>query len=472
VSAEASVFRSQDLHVFVDWYVEHHPDDVLTTDDPVGADQDVTALAVELWREGRFPMLLFRHVEGFGKTPVLTNVFASRHRVARILGTDVQGIHGAYREAVAQRMPPRVIPDGRVLAERVDRDIEVASIPMLRHFEQDRAPYLTSAIVLARDEDTGVTNASYHRCMRSAPDTLATSLHSRGHLWHQLRKAQDRAKVLPVAVVIGGHPLFMLAASARVGIDVDERDIAGGLFGEPLEVVETPRYGIGVPATADFVLEGTIDPGEQLDEGPFGEYSGYASARSTNNAIRVETILRRSDPMFLDVVSGHSPDHLNLGRIPRESDMVAKVQERFPNLAALEYPASGTHFHCYASLRPGGLPGSARQVLLALLGLDPYLKLAVVVDDDVDVRDEQEVLWAIATRFQADRDLVVMGGLPGSWLDPSSSGGITARMGIDATRKKGFDAERVSLSDEALQRARSLLAAGSSIKQGVQLGEE
>jgi 2,5-furandicarboxylate decarboxylase 1 len=92
------------------------------------------------------------------------------------------------------------------------------------------------------------------------------------------------------------------------------------------------------------------------------------------------------------------------------------------------------------------------------LGLDPYLKMAVVVDDDIDVHDEREVLWAIATRFQADRDLIVMGGLPGSLLDPSSSGGITARMAIDATRKPGFDAERVSVSEEALQRAREILA--------------
>jgi 2,5-furandicarboxylate decarboxylase 1 len=459
VTATSRPFRNQDLHAFVEEYRESHPDDVLTVDEPVGADQDLTAVAVELWRQGRFPLLMFSHVERFDPVPVVTNVFASRHRVARILGTDLEGIRDTYREAVLHSLPPRVVANGPLLAGRVDQDLDLASFPMLRHFEQDRASYLTSAIVLATDPDTGVTNASYHRCMVASKDTLATSLHSRGHLWGQLEKAQERGNLLEVAVVIGGHPLFMLAASARVGIEVDERHIAGGLFGAPLEVVETPRYGIGVPATADFVLEGTIDPGERLEEGPFGEYSGYASARSTNNAIRVETVLRRPDPMFLDVVSGHSRDHLNLGRIPRESDMVAKLRERFQSLAALEYPASGTHFHCYVSLRPAG-PGQARQVLMALLGLDPYLKLAVVVDDDIDVRDEEQVLWAVATRFQADRDVIVAGGLPGSLLDPSSSGGVTARMGIDATRKPGFDAERVSLSDEATKKARSIL--GSS----------
>src|SRR4029078_13113306 len=108
-----------------------------------------------------------------------------------------------------------------------------------------------------------------------------------GHLWRLLRDAAQRGSTLPVAVVIGGHPLFMLACAARVGLGVDEREIAGGLFGEALEVVRTPRYGIAVPASAEIVLEGHIDPDVHLDEGPFGEFSGYSSGRSTNNAITV-----------------------------------------------------------------------------------------------------------------------------------------------------------------------------------------
>jgi UbiD family decarboxylase len=257
-------------------------------------------------------------------------------------------------------------------------------------------------------------------------------------------------------VVLGGHPLFMLASAARVAIDIDEREIAGGLFGEPLEVVRTPLHGICVPATAELVLEGTIDPEARVPEGPFGEYSGYASHRSTNNVISVQTVLRRADPMLLDVVSGNAADHLNLGRIPRESELAAKVRERFPEVEALEYPASGTHFHCYVTLRAGAA-ARARQVLLAILGLDPYVKLAVAVDHDIDVRRDDQVLWAIATRFQADRDAFVIPGLPGSMLDPSSDGRIAARMGLDATRGDRFEGERISLRPESMERARQIL---------------
>jgi 2,5-furandicarboxylate decarboxylase 1 len=262
---------------------------------------------------------------------------------------------------------------------------------------------------------------------------------------------------LPVAVILGGHPLLMLAAAARVAKEVDERAVAGGLFGEPLDVVRTPRHALGVPATADIVLEGVIDPSRQAPEGPFGEYSGYASHRSTNNVIEVQTIMRRRDAMLLDVVSGNSADHLNLGRIPRESELVAKVKERFPDVAAVEYPVSGTHFHCYVSIRAGGPPEVARQVLLAILGMDPYVKLAVAVDDDIDIRRDEEILWAIATRFQADRDTVVVPRLPGSMLDPSSGAGITARMAIDATRGPKFEGDRITLSETAIARAREVI---------------
>jgi UbiD family decarboxylase len=273
-----------------------------------------------------------------------------------------------------------------------------------------------------------------------------------------LQRARDRGEQLPVAMVIGGHPLFMLAASARVGYDVDERAIAGGLFGEPLEVVVTPKYGIRVPASADFVLEGTIDPADDADEGPFGEFSGYSSNRSTRNVLRVDTILQRREPLLLDVEGGNTDDHLNLARIPRESEMAHKLKERFPDVTAVHYPTSGTHFHCYVALRQRR-PGQARQVMLGLLGWDPYLKTVVAVDDDVDVTNDADVLWALATHFQPHRDLFVVDGLPGSPLDPSSSpDGTTSRMGLDATRAPDFDGQRIIVSESARALARTLLS--------------
>ncbi|MEV6232398.1 UbiD family decarboxylase [Saccharopolyspora shandongensis] len=445
----------QDAHAFLADYRRAHPDDVLVIDEPVSAEEGVTGLIYELIARGRDEMLVCNEVDGL-ESPVVSNVFASRRRISRILGVEPGGLHEAYQSRASRPLAPRVVDAGPV-TEIASSDVDLSAVPMLRHFASDRAPYITSGIVIAEDPDTGVGNMSYHRSMVHSPTELATSLHSRGDLWRLLAKYAALGRPMPVAMVIGGHPLFMLAASARVPSDVDERTVAGGLFGEPLEVVRTPRHGIGVPVWADFVLEGTIDPQQHAEEGPFGEFSGYSSHRSTNNVLRVEIVLRRRDAMLVDVEGGNTADHLNLARIPRESELAEKLKDRFPDVTAVHYPTSGTHFHCYVALRPSR-PGQARQVLLGLLGWDPYVKTAVAVDADVDVTSDADVLWALATHFQPHRDVFVVDGLPGSPLDPSSDpSGTTSRMGLDATRGPDFAGDRIVVSESARTNARRLL---------------
>ncbi len=451
--------RRQDPHAFAADYRTAHPEDVVVIEEGVPADEGITGLIYELTDRGSEQMLLCPKVDGVD-VPVLSNVFASRTRIARLLDATPDGLHQAYQDRAERPLEPRIVGDGPIL-ERVTRgaDVDLAAVPMLRHFASDRAAYITSGIIIAEDPDTGVGNMSYHRSMAHSATELATSLHSRGDLWRMLQRYADRGEAMPVAMVIGGHPLFMLAASARVGYDVDERAVAGGLFGEPLELIRTPVHGIGVPAWADFVLEGTIDAGAYAEEGPFGEFSGYSSNRSTNNLLHVDAILRRNDALLIDVEGGNTAEHLNLARIPRESEMAAKLKSRFPDVTAVHYPTSGTHFHCYVALRQRRA-GQARQVMLGLLGWDPYLKTVIAVDDDVDVTRDSDVLWALATHFQPHRDIFTVDGLPGSPLDPSSgSDGTTSRMALDATRGPDFDGKRIVVSDNARANAQKLLAA-------------
>lgn len=447
----------QDFHRFLVEYRERHRDDVLVIDQEVDSDQDITAIVTQLAGQGRHPMVVCERVAGIG-TQVVTNVFASRARIGRLFGVEASQIHEAYQARARQRIEPRVVASGPVLDSVRQGDVDLTSLPIIRHFETDRAPYITNAIIVAEHPDSGAGNMSYHRSMLHSSTEIATSLHSRGDLWRLLQIATERGRAMPVAMVIGAHPLFMLAASARVPFGVDEREVAGGLLGEPLEVVRTPKYGIRVPAHAEIVLEGVIDPAARAEEGPFGEFTGYSSSRSTNNLLRVETVMRRRDAMLVDVVGGNSAEHLNLARIPRESEMAEKLRERFPSVVALHYPNSGTHFHAYVALKQMR-PGEARQVMLGLLGWDPYLKTVVAVDPDVDVTRDEQVLWALATHFQPHRDVVLIDGLPGSALDPSASGvGTTSRMGLDATRGPDFDGIRAKLSGRALDRAGEILA--------------
>ena len=403
--------------------------------------------------QGRDPMLQFERVAG---TRVVTGIFSSRRRIARLLGTEVSNLHKTYQEKARRAVDPEVVSAGPVL-EVVEEKVDLATLPLLRHFETDKAPYITNGIMVCEGSSAFSGNLSYHRAMLHSKTELATSLHSRGHLWRLLQMAQERKKPLPVAMVIGAHPLFMMAASARVGFGADERRIAGGLFGEPLQVIGTPKHGIAVPASAEFVLEGLIDPGDKVDEGPFGEFTGYSSSRTTNNLFRVQTLMRRKDAILVDVAGGNAAEHLNLSRVPRESEMAEKLMERFPSVTALHYPNSGVHFHAYVALRPRR-EGEARQVMLALLGWDPYLKTVIALDDDIDLTDDSEVMWALATHFQPHKDVLVIEGLPGNALDPSASSvGTTSRMGLDATRGPSFDGVRARVSDAAKARADRLL---------------
>lgn len=449
--------ESQDLHDFVDSYTSAYPEDVLRITEPVPDSRDVAALVWRLSEQGRRDMIRFENLAGFPHE-VVTNLFACRRRIARVLGVEGEDLHIAYQARARNLIVPEDVGEGPVLERRAEGDrIDLRRFPLLTHFDGDRAPYVTSGIMVAEGGD-GIGNLSYQRAMVHSPTEFATSLHSRGDLWRMLLAAADEGRSLPVAFVLGGHPLFMLAASARAPMNVDERHVAGGLFGAPLRVVRTPKYGIGVPATADFVFEGVIDPARTVPEGPFGEFTGYSSDRSTNSLFRVEALYSRPDPILLDVVGGNSDEHLNLGRIPREAEMSEKLKDRFPDVIALHYPNSGSHFHCYVKLSQKRT-GQARQVMLGLLGWDPYLKTVVAVDDDIDITSDSEVLWALATRFQPASDLMVVDGLPGSPLDPSSSlAGTTSRLALDATRGPEFDATRIRISQESFDRVDGLIA--------------
>jgi 2,5-furandicarboxylate decarboxylase 1 len=448
----------QDFQGFAQDYRMRFPRDVLHVATPLGCGQDVTALVEALARQGSAPMLSFADVPGCAY-PLVTNVFASRERIARIMDTAPATLHAEYQRRANAPIVPEYVESGPVADMVAEGDaVDLEQIPMIRHFDSDRGPYVTNAIIVAEDPETGLANLSYHRSMRHARNALATSLHSRGHLWRMYQTAREAGRPLPVAMVIGAHPLFMLAASARVAFGVDERAIAGALMGRALRLLRTPRHGIGVPCAAEFVLEGELDPEAHVAEGPFGEFSGYSSERSTNTLFHVRTVMRRRAPWLVDVVGGATDEHLNLARLPREAEMAERIRARFPAVSRLHYPTSGTHFHAYVALRQGR-PGEARQVMLALLGWDPYLKTVIAVDDDVDVAEDSQVLWALATHFQPHRDMFSIDGLPGSPLDPSSTAdGTTSRLALDATRGPDFHGIRATLSPEARERVRAILA--------------
>jgi UbiD family decarboxylase len=302
-----------------------------------------------------------------------------------------------------------------------------------------------------------VRNLSYQRLQMKGKDRFGASLHSRGHIWDHLLRSEARGQNLEVAVVLGAHPAVHLAAGAKVAMEVDELDIAGAMLGQPVELVKCRTIDVEVPANAEIVLEGELLANTHEEEGPFGEYTGYSTFRSTKNVFVLKAITRRASPIYLDIIPGYSTEHLLLGRAAKEAHVYHRLKEVVPNLKGLNYPKSGTHFHAYLSLDKTA-EGQARHALMLLFGLDSYVKLAVAVDGDVDIYNEEDVLWAIATRFQADTDMFVVPKVFCNRLDPSAVDGMSAKLGLDATAPLDWDVERTTLPQTALETAAALMA--------------
>ncbi len=448
-----------DFHTFLERLLAQFPSDVLIISEHIDDPFVPAAMALELDRLERPPMLIFESLCD-SKMPFVTNVFASRDRLSWAIGTTREKFHDAFNTYAHHLMPPVVTSNGPVADEVwTGEALDVRRLPAIQHFNEDAGRYFTAAIVVAHDPDTGVRNLSYHRLQIKGPTRLGASLHSRGHLWDYFLRAEAQGRDLECAVVLGAHPEIMLAAAGRMGIDQDEYERAGAMMGEPVELQKCQTVDIEVPARAEIVLEGRLLGNTYEDEGPFGEYTGYATGRSTRNVLELSAITRRRDSMYVDIVSGNSGDHLVLGRAAKEAYVWGGLKALFPHLSAINYPSSGTHYHCYISLRKTA-EGQVNHLLSLLFGLDNYIKTAVVVDDDINVFDESQVLWALATRMQPDQDLLVIPNFMCNKLDPSSRDGVGSKLGIDATTPAGWNFERATVPESSVRLARKLLQDG------------
>jgi UbiD family decarboxylase len=334
---------------------------------------------------------------------------------------------------------PVVVPEPRFRERLVTGDaVDLRQLPVPTYFPGDAGRYLTAGMLVARDPDTGVETEGYHRFQLKGPNRLGVSLHSRRRLFEYQRRAEARGQALPCAIVLGLHPLISMGSLAYPPAEVGKFDVVGGLLGEPLEVAPCATIDLHVPAAAEIVIEGEILAGTREPEGPFGEFTGYFSRRSTEHVFVVRALAMRERPWFQSIGSGRAGDHITTLGLLREAEILNALSRAIPNVAGVHVPLSGASaFTAYVAIRQSR-PGEAKHVIPIVLGVDHYLKLVIVVDDDVDVFDEADVLWAVATRMQADRDLLVVSGSLGALLDPSADErGVTAKLGIDATRPFG-----------------------------------
>jgi 2,5-furandicarboxylate decarboxylase 1 len=456
--------RPGGLRTYLARLEEDYPEWVVHVTKPVDpARFQVTAVLQELEHRDRFPLVVFdRPLNLHGEPspfPLVTNVYASRQRCALALGLRPgeasQGLALEYARREALRIPPVLISPREAPVKEVVRtgdDADLRRLPIVRHHRMDAGPYIDMASVML-DPENGTYNAAFLRNQYKGPRKLGVHMSPR-HNWQIARKHEEAGRPTPVAIVVSHHPSFYIGALNVSPFGEDDYAIIGSIAGAPLRLTPSETWGKDflVPADADIVIEGEIPPGVREVEGPFGEFPGTYGPQRVRWVVAVKAITHRRDAMYQDIFVGHR-DNWVLGSFPKEGSIFNRIKGVVPTVKAVHLPTSGVgRFHCYISIDKK-VDGESKQAALIALGTVDFVKHVFVVDADVDVYKEEEVLWAVATRVQADQDVDIIKNVKGATLDPSQTDDIMgAKMIIDATRpvRRPFEA-RIEVPGEVVR---------------------
>ncbi|MBI2882102.1 MAG: UbiD family decarboxylase [Candidatus Tectomicrobia bacterium] len=410
----------------------------------VDPDHQVSAL---IKRSGGKTVFCSR-VKGSG-VPLAANVLGSFRQLEILFDRPAPELIAEYQRRVRQPLPPRVVPDGpvkEVVLKGEEVDLREFPIPTVNEYDGGR--FLTAGIIIVKDPEFG-PNLSLQRLQVRGPRETGIFYNPVVHLKTYHERAEERGKPLEIAVAIGCDPALHIASQITRSVDVNEYGLAGALLGRPVELVRCETVDLEVPADAEIVLEGIIPPGVREDEGPFGEFTGYyhgsLAEKNRMPVIRFQAVTHRRSPIFQSVYLGKPPTEGTFMRaLPASADLYNLVKEVVPEVRDVHFTTGGCgRFHVIVSIKKRS-PGDGKLALSAILASRIIVKYAVIVDDDIDIRNMDEVEWAIATRSQFDRDGVVLTQVPGQ-LDPSRSRphNLITKVGIDATRPDDKDFPKV-----------------------------
>ncbi len=411
--------------------------------------------------------LLFEKVRG-SAFPVLINAFGSRRRVALSLGVESIEDHARRIEELLDQAPPeslleklRMLPRlaevGRWFPKRVPRApcqevvhegeaVDLRRLPIPTTWPQDAAPFITFPLCVTQDPDSGKRNLGTYRLQLHSRNETGFHSHLHKDARRHLELAAERGGKIPVAVVIGADPATCFASVVPAPPDLDELLIAGFLRGAPVPLVPCRSVPLEVPATAEFVLEGWVDPKELRREGPFGDHTGFYSLADDYPVFRVSCVTHRRDPIFHATLVGRPPQEDCWMTEGIERLLLPVLRKQFPEILDYRMPFEGVaHNLMYVKIRKR-YPGHARKIMNAIWGLGQamFTKVIVVVDEDVDLHDDAELAWKVLNHIDPQRDLEFTMG-PIETLDHASRAPCYgSKVGIDATRKwpeEGFTRE-------------------------------
>jgi UbiD family decarboxylase len=385
----------------------------------------VTQAAQKRWAKP----ILFHKVSGTS-LPVLTSIYATRERLAEILGIGPRDFCKQWSNLTNLGAAPDFPLKRKVAIPNDLVDCKLSDLPLLTYSERDGGPYFTSAMFIAKEPETGVPNLSFHRSMYINDNELRCRLAPRHHLTLYHEKAEKMGKYLEAAMLLGPPPTTFLSAAAPVPYDVDEVEVAAKLAGHTIDMRPCKHIDLDVPASTEIVIEGRFLPNERRPEGPFGEFMGYYVPVGPNAVFEVLGVTRKRDAIFHSILCGSAEEVLTL-----ELSVAANIYSRISAVLPGIVDVTCQPFVLHAVVKIAQqYEGHARQVMMAVLGVEPtWAKVVTVVDEDVDIYDMNDVMWAVLTRSRPDKDVIIVPETPTFYRDPHHD--HWGRMATDATAK-------------------------------------
>ena len=378
------------------------------------------------------PALQFENVKG-SSMPVVGGLFATQRRLHLALGvlSQAQAVK-LLIESMENLIAPITVQSGACNEVIYKGDeVDLGKLPVPTYSAKDGGPYITMGLVISRDPETKSRNLAIYRLQIKGKKRIGILSQQ---LSLQLSRAEAKNRGLPVAIALGTSPELMIGSQWRAPYGVDELGLACGIHRSPIELVKAATVDLEVPASAEIIIEGVIVPKEREIEGPFGEFTGYYQPATPKPVIEVTAITHRRDPIFLAGLTGMpTTDNHVLKQVPIEASHFLALKAGFPGLKAVHFPnCGGANFLLIVSMKKSQ-QYEARSLIAAAMSL-ASAKYVIVVDEDVDVYNLENVLWAVSNRSQPDQDVMILPHLLGGPLDPSApSHRTTSVMGIDAT---------------------------------------
>ena len=413
---------------------------------PVSTKYEIAGITAKV--DGSFAVL-FENIKE-SDFNLVSNLVGTRKRFAQAIGSDETKIHEKVISAIKKAKKPNVIPSGKFM-ENKSRNISV--MPIVTHFEKESGPFITSSIAYVKNPETGKQNSSFHRMMPIDNTHFSIRMVEGRHLHRCFIDAKDHGEDLRIAVTVGVHPAISIAGAYQAEWGHDEMDIANSLLGGKLTVSKLPFTGLKVPSGTEIVMEGKILQDKTHPEWMVEMLQTYDHQRK-QPIFELENLYFRNNPIFHDVLSGFSEHRLLMG-MPIESKLNGELKKAYPQTKQVSMSNGGCNWlHAVVQIKKKN-ESDAKKIIKKTFQSHRSLKQVIVVDEDIDPNNAEAVEYAMATRFQADKDLIILTKVRGSSLDPSSDQKKlqTAKMGIDATkplskRPEGFEIAKIPKIDK------------------------